>query len=92
VNNDDFICPVCGAEVPGRAKACPECGADERTGWSDQTIYDGTGIADPDDEEFNHDDWMRREGLKPARRTAVQWTWWIACVLVLAALLLAWVF
>ena len=40
----DFICPACGAEVPAGAAACPECGSDETTGWSDQTIYDGTEI------------------------------------------------
>jgi hypothetical protein len=26
------FCPNCGAEVPRKAKACPECGADEETG------------------------------------------------------------
>jgi len=46
---DDFICPVCGTEVPGNAAACPECGADEKTGWSRNTIYDGTDIEDPDE-------------------------------------------
>jgi hypothetical protein len=92
MHDDDFICPVCGAEVPARAKACPGCGADERTGWSDQTVYDGTDISDPDDDEFSHDDWMRREGLQPAKPSVIHWIWWIAGVLVLTALVLAWVF
>src|ERR1041384_1119375 len=30
------ICPNCGAEVPRQAKACPECGSDEKTGWSEE--------------------------------------------------------
>ena len=30
-----FICPFCGAQVPQGALACPECGSDEQTGWSD---------------------------------------------------------
>jgi hypothetical protein len=29
-----MICPNCGAEVPPCARACRECGSDERTGWS----------------------------------------------------------
>jgi hypothetical protein len=42
-------CPVCGASVPKGAKACRECGADERSGWNeDMTIYDGIDI--PEDE------------------------------------------
>jgi hypothetical protein len=30
-----FACPFCGAEVPAGAAACPECGSDDQTGWSD---------------------------------------------------------
>jgi RNA polymerase subunit RPABC4/transcription elongation factor Spt4 len=86
---DDFTCPVCGADVPGNAKACPECGSDEKTGWSDNTIYDGTGIEDP--EEFVYEDWKRREvqGRGP-RRTSKQWLWSVVGVVILAALL--WLF
>src|SRR5687767_13412138 len=29
-----MICPHCGADVPPGARACRECGSDERTGWS----------------------------------------------------------
>jgi hypothetical protein len=39
--DDYFICPNCGAEVPMKALACPECGSDDRTGWSEDTLYDG---------------------------------------------------
>ena len=35
-------CPICGDPVPRGAKACPGCGADERSGWDDEaTLYDG---------------------------------------------------
>lgn len=34
-----FECPVCGTEVPNKARACPECGSDEDTGWSDAAHY-----------------------------------------------------
>lgn len=39
--SDYFICPHCGAEVPSGAPACPECGSDDETGWSEDTAYDG---------------------------------------------------
>jgi hypothetical protein len=36
---------VCGADVPRGAKACPDCGADERSGWNDEaTRYDGLDL------------------------------------------------
>jgi hypothetical protein len=37
--SDYFICPHCGAEVPARALACPECGSDEETGWSENAAF-----------------------------------------------------
>jgi len=41
------ICPVCGESVPRRARCCPECGADEKSGWDEQaTRYDGLGLPD----------------------------------------------
>ena len=46
--DDYFICPNCGAEVPLRSLACPECGSDDRTGWSEDTLYDGLDLPDLD--------------------------------------------
>ena len=86
---DDFICPACGAEVPANALACPECGADEKTGWSPNMIYDGTDIEDPD--EFDYNDWKRSEVDEGGpRRTKKQRFWWVIGLLILGALL--WVF
>lgn len=88
-SDESFICPNCGEEVPAKARACPACGADEKTGWSDNIIYDGTGIEDP--EEFDYEDWKRREvsGRQP-RRTRKQWCWWVVAVVILLALV--WLF
>ena len=80
---DEFICPACGETVPAGAKACPECGDDERTGWSDQTVYDGTGIEDPS--EFNYDEFMEREFGTPKPHGAHQWFWWAVAAVTLAA-------
>lgn len=54
-----FNCPNCGGEVPRKAKACPHCGSDENTGWSDQTYLDGIDL--PLSEEFDYDETIRRE-------------------------------
>ena len=42
--SDYFYCPNCGAEVPIKAKSCPDCGSDEKTGWSEDTMYDGLDL------------------------------------------------
>lgn len=58
-NDDWFTCPVCGEQVPGNALACPQCGADDETGWSEDAEYDGVELPD---EAFG----------APARRTRQQ--------------------
>jgi predicted nucleic acid-binding Zn ribbon protein len=80
-SDDPFICPVCGAEVPAKAVACPECGSDEKTGWSENTVYDATGIEDPDD--FDYEAWKRREVSGARKRTRRDWLWWIVALTAL---------
>jgi len=48
--NDDFVCPHCGAELPARAKFCPECGSDDQTGWSEDTYLDGVSLPEEDND------------------------------------------
>jgi hypothetical protein len=78
------ICPNCGAELPPSARACPECGSDEKTGWSEQARYDDLDLPD---EDFDYEDFVKREfsGGKPVPR-GIHWFWWVIAVLVLAAL------
>ena len=78
------ICPNCGAEVPDKARACPECGADEKTGWSEQAQAQRLGL--PDD-SFDYDEFVKEEfgaGSK-VRPRGVRWFWWVVTVLLLAA-------
>lgn len=70
-------CANCGAAIPRSARACPECGADERTGWRETSVYDGLDLP-----EEAHDE----SPTKPVRR-GVAW-YWIAVGLALAVLLI----
>jgi hypothetical protein len=80
------ICPVCDSEVPRRALACPECGADHLSGWREDA--DTTGGLDLPDEDFDYEEFTRREfggeGIKPQ---GIHWLWWSAAILVLIAFL-----
>jgi hypothetical protein len=79
-------CPVCGADVPRRALACPECGADDLSGWREDA--DTFGGLDLPDDDFDYEEFTRREfggdGVKPE---GISWIWWVAAVVLLAALL-----
>jgi hypothetical protein len=80
----DF-CSHCGAAVPSTAKACPECGSDETTGWSEEAAAQGLDL--PDD-SFDYDEFVRRElGRAEVTPRRVSWLWWIAAVMALAGLL-----
>lgn len=79
------ICPVCGEEVPAEALACPECGADERSGWRENT--GATDGLDLPDEEFAYGEFVQREfGPSPVKPEGIAWAWWAAAVAALLAL------
>jgi RNA polymerase subunit RPABC4/transcription elongation factor Spt4 len=84
------LCPNCGAAVPAGARACPGCGADERTGWSDAATAQRLGLPD-DGAAFDHEDYAAREfGGRGLRRRGLP-GWLIGAVAALLLLgLLAW--
>jgi hypothetical protein len=75
------VCPVCGEDVPPRALACPECGADHRSGWKPDAA-DGLDLPD---EEFDYDDFVEREFGGGAGKSRIHPVWWITAALLLAA-------
>jgi hypothetical protein len=85
-------CPVCGAAVPPKARACPGCGADERSGWNeDDARYDGLDLPDSafedEDADYPAAPRPRRAPLRPGVRPF----WWLVALglllLFLASLL-----
>lgn len=74
-------CPVCGEDVPRGARACPGCGADERSGWDeDAARYDGLDLPDS-----AFDDGAPS---RPVRR-APAWLWPAVGLVTLAAVIAA---
>ncbi|MBN1577514.1 MAG: hypothetical protein JW913_13230 [Chitinispirillaceae bacterium] len=51
---DTVNCPYCGETMPRGAAVCPQCGSDERTGWSEGTYLDGMDLGDDVDYEELH--------------------------------------
>lgn len=83
------ICPHCGAEVPPNARACPACGSDDRTGWSDRAHAENLGLPD---EEFSYDEFVEREfGAGRPKPSRIKWFWWSVALLLLAVLLTWWI-
>ena len=83
------VCPVCGEDVPRKALACPECGADHNSGWRENAgLDDGAGV---DDGGFDYDEFIREEfgsGVKPRGISTI---WWITAALVTAVMILLFV-
>ena len=77
------ICPVCGEDVPRGAAACPECGADERSGWREDA--DETGGLDLPDGEFDYDKFVKKEFGTEVKPEGIAWAWWAAAVAALLA-------
>lgn len=74
------VCPVCGEAVPRRAKSCPGCGADEKTGWDDEaTRYDGLDLPGEEPERIQ-------------RKASHRLLWLPVVVALLAVLVLTLVF
>ncbi len=72
-------CPQCGADLSPGAKACPECGSCEKTGWSEEATASRLGI--PDD-NFDYEDFTRREfgGESETIPRGIAPLWWAVAV------------
>jgi len=82
-----FECGVCGADVPAKAIACPECGADDQTGLHGDAPIGGLDL--PDEDTFDYDAFAEREFGTPRKRSANEWIIAaIAIVLIIALLMM----
>ena len=84
------LCPVCNEEVPAGALACPECGADHKSGWREEAdAYDGVGLPDDD---FNYDDFVKQEFGSHVKPAGLKMIWWVAGILLIVALILMYLY
>jgi hypothetical protein len=72
-------CANCGAKIPPAAHACPECGADEHTGWRETSVYDDLDLPDS---AYEGD-----SARQPPRR-GLPWYWVVAAIVAIAAAIL----
>lgn len=79
------ICPNCGAPVPCNARACPECGSCEETGWSEAAQ---TSNADLPEEDFDYAEFVEREfGCQRSVPRGVPRFWWVIALAILVVML-----
>jgi predicted nucleic acid-binding Zn ribbon protein len=71
-------CANCGAAIPRSARVCPECGADEHTGWRETSVYDDLDLPDS---AYEHD-----RARQPRRGLA--WYWIVTAIVAIAAAIL----
>jgi zinc ribbon protein len=75
----DF-CPVCGEDVPQGSLACPACGADHNSGWrTDSDAHDALDLLDDD---FDYDEFVRREFSPGAKPAGMGTFWWITAIIL----------
>jgi len=79
---------VCGTEVPEKALACPECGADHETGWNEEATA-GDGIDLPDT-EFDYNAYVKREFGASTSTPASNKKIWTAIIIVGIGIVLLW--
>ncbi|MGI9086390.1 MAG: zinc ribbon domain-containing protein [Chthoniobacterales bacterium] len=78
------FCPVCSEAVPRGALACPECGADDRSGWRDDAAAaDGLDLPDAD---FDYERFVREEFGSSPKPPGLRAIWWITALVLLLAL------
>lgn len=80
-----FSCPVCGADVPRKAKACPECGACEKSGWSQDRYLDGLNLPG---ENLDYGSLATRGSAGGSNQTRSQRFWMIVAIIVVIAMAL----
>jgi hypothetical protein len=87
------VCPVCDADVPPDAKACPECGACYDSGWKDNGADDEENeeidyeLLDLPDSAYDEEDRRAMESRRVKRIIPPKWRW---IALILVVIWLAW--
>jgi hypothetical protein len=89
---DWYACPTCGSEVRVGSSGCRQCPSDKRK-EEEEAWPDGVDLPE-DPEDFDYADWKKREfgAASRIKPHALPWKYWLAGILLLVAMVWAWVF
>jgi hypothetical protein len=76
-----FECSVCGKDIPAKAKACPHCGACEKSGWNEES--DATDGLDLPDDDFDYEKFTAEEFGQSRKKRGKEWLWWVTALILL---------
>ena len=80
------MCPVCGEDVPHDVLACPQCGADDNSGWrEDANTYGGVDLPE---HNFNYDDFVNQEFGSQTKPPGLKTIWWVVGIALIVAFVL----
>jgi hypothetical protein len=82
-----FSCPVCGEDVPAKARACPHCGACEKSGWNEEAS--GADGLDLPDDNFDYEKFTAEEFGTPRKLRGKERFWKVTAVVILVLMLIA---
>jgi hypothetical protein len=82
-----FPCPVCGGEVPLKAKACHHCGACEKSGWN----ADATDGLDLPGDDFDYDKFTAEEFGTPRKVRGKELLWKVVAVVLVVLMVIGFV-
>jgi len=80
-SKNTFSCPVCGEDVPAKAKACPHCGACEKSGWNEEAS--GADGLDLPDDEFDYEKFTAEEFGAPRKPRGKERFWKVTAIVLL---------
>ncbi len=81
-----FPCPVCGEDVPAKAKACPHCGACDKSGWNEEgSAADGLDLPD---NEFDYEKFTAEEFGTPRKLRGKVLFWKVVGVVILVVMII----
>ena len=74
------MCPQCGEDVPPRALACPECGADHESGWREDADLNSLDLGE---DQFNYEEFVEDEFGGPKKPRGISTLWWVTAIVLL---------
>jgi hypothetical protein len=81
-----FSCSVCGEDVPAKARACPHCGACEKSGWNEEAS-EADGLDLPDD-DFDYEKFTAEEFGAPRKLRGKERFWKVVAVVILVLMII----